>query len=86
MGPLFPDILASSSVMGEGIDLHRFRRHAIHHDGFWNPSTLNNRRVASTVSVPRPKSTVVGFTFANRSLQGVPTRRCLDLQFLNLGE
>lgn len=41
--PLFPEILVSSSVMGEGIDLHRFCRHVIHHDGFWNPSTLEQQ-------------------------------------------
>jgi superfamily II DNA or RNA helicase len=38
--PLFPEIMVSSAVMGEGIDLHRFCRYVIHHDGFWNPSTL----------------------------------------------
>jgi superfamily II DNA/RNA helicase len=41
--PLFPEILISSSVMGEGIDLHRFCRHVIHHDGYWNPSTLEQQ-------------------------------------------
>lgn len=41
--PLFPEILVSSAVMGEGIDLHRFCRHVIHHDGFWNPSTLEQQ-------------------------------------------
>jgi len=29
--------------MGEGIDLHRFCRHVIHHDGYWNPSTLEQQ-------------------------------------------
>jgi hypothetical protein len=41
--PLFPEILVSTSVMGEGIDLHRFCRHVIHHDGYWNPSTLEQQ-------------------------------------------
>jgi hypothetical protein len=41
--PLFPEILVSSAVMGEGIDLHRFCRHVIHHDGYWNPSTLEQQ-------------------------------------------
>lgn len=41
--PLFPEILISSSVMGEGIDLHRFCRHVIHYDGCWNPSTLEQQ-------------------------------------------
>lgn len=41
--PLFPELLVSSSVMGEGVDLHRFCRHVIHHDLCWNPSTLEQR-------------------------------------------
>jgi hypothetical protein len=41
--PLFPEILVSSGVMGEGIDLHRFCRHVIHHDGYWNPSTMEQQ-------------------------------------------
>lgn len=41
--PLFPEVLVSSAVMGEGIDLHRFCRHVIHHDGCWNPSTLEQQ-------------------------------------------
>ena len=38
--PLFPEILVSSAVTGEGIDLHLLCRHVIHDDGFWNRSTL----------------------------------------------
>jgi hypothetical protein len=30
--PLFPEVLISSSVLGEGVDLHRFCRFVIHHD------------------------------------------------------
>jgi ADP-ribosylglycohydrolase len=41
--PLFPEILVSSGVMGEGIDLHRFCRQVVHHDGYWNPSTLEQQ-------------------------------------------
>lgn len=41
--PLMPEILISSSVLGEGVDLHRFCRHVIHHDLCWNPSTLEQR-------------------------------------------
>jgi hypothetical protein len=41
--PLFPEIMVSSAVMGEGIDLHRFCRHVIHHDGSWNPSALEQQ-------------------------------------------
>lgn len=41
--PFAPDILVASSVMGEGIDLHRECRHVIHHDLDWNPSVLEQR-------------------------------------------
>jgi hypothetical protein len=41
--PLFPEVLISSAVLGEGVDLHRFCRHVIHHDLCWNPSTLEQR-------------------------------------------
>jgi hypothetical protein len=41
--PFFPDILVCSEVMGEGVDLHRFCRHVIHHDLAWNPSTIEQR-------------------------------------------
>lgn len=41
--PLYPDVVISSAVLGEGIDLHRFCRHVIHHDLAWNPSTLEQR-------------------------------------------
>ena len=41
--PLFPEILVSSAVLAEGVDLHRFCRHVVHHDLCWNPSTLEQR-------------------------------------------
>ncbi len=41
--PLFPEILVASSVLAEGVDLHRYCRHVIHHDLCWNPSTLEQR-------------------------------------------
>jgi hypothetical protein len=41
--PLFPEILISSSVLGEGVDLHRFCRFVIHHDLSWNPSVIEQR-------------------------------------------
>lgn len=41
--PFFPEVLIASSVMAEGIDLHRFCRYVIHHDLCWNPSTLEQR-------------------------------------------
>lgn len=30
--PMFPEILISSAVLGEGVDLHRSCRYVIHHD------------------------------------------------------
>jgi superfamily II DNA/RNA helicase len=36
-------VLIASSVMAEGVDLHRFCRYVIHHDLCWNPSTLEQR-------------------------------------------
>jgi len=41
--PFFPEVLIASSVLAEGVDLHRFCRHVIHHDLCWNPSTLEQR-------------------------------------------
>jgi len=32
-----------SRVMGEGIDLHRYCRHVVHHDLDWNPSAIEQR-------------------------------------------
>jgi ERCC4-related helicase len=41
--PFLPEILIASSVMAEGVDLHRECRHVIHHDLDWSPSTLEQR-------------------------------------------
>jgi hypothetical protein len=41
--PFFPEILISSAVMGEGVDLHKSCRYVIHHDLDWNPSTIEQR-------------------------------------------
>ena len=41
--PFFPEVLIDSSVMAEGVDLHRFCRYVIHHDLDWNPSMLEQR-------------------------------------------
>ena len=41
--PIFPEVLVSSRILSEGIDLHRFCRHIIHHDLDWNPSVLEQR-------------------------------------------
>jgi superfamily II DNA or RNA helicase len=41
--PMFPEVLVSSSVLGEGVDLHRFCRFVIHHDLSWNPSVIEQR-------------------------------------------
>jgi hypothetical protein len=41
--PFFPEVLVTSNVLAEGVDLHRFCRYVIHHDLCWNPSTLEQR-------------------------------------------
>ena len=41
--PFFPEILISSSVLSEGVDLHWECRTVIHHDLDWNPSNLEQR-------------------------------------------
>lgn len=41
--PFLPEVLVASSVMAEGVDLHRECRHVIHHDLDWNPSVLEQR-------------------------------------------
>jgi hypothetical protein len=40
--PIFPDVLVSSRILSEGVDLHRFCRHVIHHFG------LEPKRVGAT--------------------------------------
>jgi hypothetical protein len=41
--PYRPEILVSTAVGQEGIDLHRECRHVIHHDLCWNPATIEQR-------------------------------------------
>jgi len=41
--PFFPEVLISSSVLSEGVDLHWECRTIIHHDLDWNPSNLEQR-------------------------------------------
>lgn len=41
--PFYPEILVSSSVMAEGVDLHLMCRNVIHHDLDWNPSVIEQR-------------------------------------------
>ena len=41
--PYRPEILVSTSVGQEGIDLHRECRHVVHHDLCWNPATIEQR-------------------------------------------
>lgn len=41
--PLPPDVLVCTSVGSEGIDLHRYCRHIIHHDVPWNPASLEQK-------------------------------------------
>jgi len=41
--PYRPEILVSTQVGQEGIDLHRECRHVLHHDLCWNPATIEQR-------------------------------------------
>jgi hypothetical protein len=41
--PYRPEILVSTSVGQEGIDLHRECRHVLHHDLCWNPAVIEQR-------------------------------------------
>jgi len=41
--PYRPEVLVSTSVGQEGIDLHRECRHVLHHDLCWNPATIEQR-------------------------------------------
>jgi superfamily II DNA/RNA helicase len=41
--PFFPEILITSNVLAEGVDLHRCCRVVIHHDLDWNPSVVEQR-------------------------------------------
>jgi hypothetical protein len=41
--PFFPEVLISSPVLSEGVDLHWECRTVIHHDLDWNPSSLEQR-------------------------------------------
>lgn len=41
--PFYPEVLITSNVLAEGVDLHLYSRHVIHHDLCWNPSTLEQR-------------------------------------------
>ena len=57
--PYRPEVLISTSVGQEGIDLHRECRHIIHHDLCWNPATIEQRtgrvdRIGSKVERERP--------------------------------
>ena len=59
--PYRPEILISTSVGQEGIDLHRECRHIIHHDLCWNPATIEQRtgrvdRIGSKVERERART------------------------------
>ncbi|MDQ5807529.1 MAG: SNF2-related protein [Actinomycetota bacterium] len=41
--PMYPEIIISTAILGEGIDLHRQCRRVIHHDLPWNPASLEQR-------------------------------------------
>jgi len=59
--PYRPEILVSTAVGEEGIDLHRECRHVLHHDLCWNPAVLEQRtgrvdRIGSRVERERVDS------------------------------
>jgi superfamily II DNA or RNA helicase len=41
--PLYPEVIVTTAVLAEGLDLHRFCRRVIHHDLPWNPAKLEQR-------------------------------------------
>lgn len=41
--PLYPEVIITTPVLAEGLDLHRFCRRVIHHDLPWNPAKLEQR-------------------------------------------
>lgn len=41
--PLYPEIIVTTPVLAEGLDLHRYCRRVIHHDLPWNPAKLEQR-------------------------------------------
>lgn len=41
--PFYPEVLVSSSVMAEGVDLHLMCRNVIHHDLDWNLGVIEQR-------------------------------------------
>jgi hypothetical protein len=41
--PLYPEVLITTGVLAEGVDLHRSCRRVIHHDLPWNPAKLEQR-------------------------------------------
>ena len=41
--PLYPEVIITTPVLAEGLDLHRFCRRVVHHDLPWNPAKLEQR-------------------------------------------
>lgn len=41
--PLYPEVIVTTPVLAEGLDLHRSCRRVIHHDLPWNPAKLEQR-------------------------------------------
>lgn len=41
--PLYPEVIITTEVLAEGLDLHRSCRRVIHHDLPWNPAKLEQR-------------------------------------------
>lgn len=41
--PLYPEVIITTPVLAEGLDLQRFCRRVVHHDLPWNPAKLEQR-------------------------------------------
>ena len=41
--PLYPEVIVTTPVLAEGLDLHRQCRRVVHHDLPWNPAKLEQR-------------------------------------------
>ena len=67
--PFAPDVLVASSVMGEGIDLHRECRHVIHHD-----LDLESQRSGAEDGAARPDRSLGRARRRHRGLRALPGR------------
>lgn len=68
--PLYPEVIVTTPVLAEGLDLHRFCRRVMHHDLPWNPAKLEQR----TGRVDR-----VGSLAEHLKVEGVDTLGTIDV-------